>query len=115
MEEPARAAAMTRWVTVARTADLDGGPLVGASVGGVEVIVVDTGAGLRCVGATCTHAGCSLAFDGEVTGETITCGCHGSEFDLRTGAVVSPPADRPLPVYEVRAEGDSIAVAWPSA
>ena len=35
------------------------------------------------------------------------CQCHGSRFDIATGAVVNGPAIRPLQVYEVReVDGD---------
>jgi nitrite reductase/ring-hydroxylating ferredoxin subunit len=44
----------------------------------------------------------------------VTCGCHGSVFDLETGEAVGPPADQPLTLYEVRVEGDEVQVAAPS-
>src|SRR4029079_9151099 len=54
---------------------------------------------------TCTHEECSLA-DGELDDGVIVCPCHGSEFDVRTGDVLTPPALDPLPIYEAReAEG----------
>ena len=40
---------------------------------------------------------------GLLTGTTITCQCHGSRFDIPTGAVISGPATEALTVYEVRA------------
>jgi nitrite reductase/ring-hydroxylating ferredoxin subunit len=43
-------------------------------------------------------------------GEVLQCSCHGSQFDVRTGEVVSPPADEPLTRYTVRIEGDDILV-----
>ena len=33
------------------------------------------------------------------------CQCHGSRFDITTGAVISGPATEPLELYEVREEG----------
>ena len=43
-------------------------------------------------------------------GATIMCQCHGSEFDITTGAVVSGPATQPLNVYEVRVTEGSIRI-----
>ncbi len=57
----------------------------------------------------CTHEECSLA-DGELEGGVIVCPCHASEFDLRTGDVLCPPALEPLPIYEARVEGSELQV-----
>ena len=52
----------------------------------------------------CTCLGreaCPLS-GGLLTGTSIMCQCHGSRFDLTTGAVISGPATRALQAYEVR-------------
>ena len=43
-----------------------------------------------------------------VEGGTINCPCHGSQFDVKTGAVVAGPAKAPLPVVSVVVKGDSV-------
>ena len=43
--------------------------------------------------AVCTHAGCTVAYQG---GRAGCCPCHGSVFDARTGAVITGPAVTPL-------------------
>jgi len=50
---------------------------------------------------TCAESSCPLS-GGLLTGTTIMCQCHGSEFDVTTGTVVSGPALQPLNVYEVQ-------------
>jgi nitrite reductase/ring-hydroxylating ferredoxin subunit len=40
----------------------------------------------------------------------IMCQCHGSEFDVTTGAVVSGPAARPLNVHEVQVADGAVRV-----
>jgi 3-phenylpropionate/trans-cinnamate dioxygenase ferredoxin component len=50
---------------------------------------------------TCASERCPLS-GGLLTGTTIRCQCHGSQFDVPTGAVVSGPATEPLTVREVR-------------
>jgi 3-phenylpropionate/trans-cinnamate dioxygenase ferredoxin subunit len=50
---------------------------------------------------TCADQPCPLS-GGLLTGTTIMCQCHGSRFDLTTGAVVSGPATGALTVYAVR-------------
>jgi Rieske Fe-S protein len=49
--------------------------------------------------AVCTHVGCILS---EVANGTIDCPCHGSEFRITTGAVVTGPAPRPLPKKQIK-------------
>jgi nitrite reductase/ring-hydroxylating ferredoxin subunit len=102
------------WTKVARTNELTEGEMTGATVAGEEVVVVNVGGDYRALGATCTHAGCLLSDDGEVEGDTLTCGCHGSIFDLASGEAVGPPAEEALPVYEVRVDGDEVQVAAPA-
>jgi 3-phenylpropionate/trans-cinnamate dioxygenase ferredoxin component len=50
---------------------------------------------------TCTPRACPLS-GGLLTGTTIMCQCHGSRFDVATGAVLGGPATDALHVYEVR-------------
>jgi 3-phenylpropionate/trans-cinnamate dioxygenase ferredoxin subunit len=56
---------------------------------------------------TCGDPPCPLS-GGLLTGTTIMCQCHGSRFDITTGAVVNGPATRALNVYEVEAVEGSI-------
>ena len=41
----------------------------------------------------------------------IVCPCHGSEFDIRTGDVINPPARDPVPSYETKVEDGQIQIA----
>jgi nitrite reductase/ring-hydroxylating ferredoxin subunit len=58
---------------------------------------------------TCAGRSCPLS-GGLLTGTMIMCQCHGSEFDVTTGAVVRGPAARPLNVYEVQVADGSIRI-----
>jgi nitrite reductase/ring-hydroxylating ferredoxin subunit len=57
----------------------------------------------------CPHAGCSLA-QGELDGTTLMCLCHGSEFDVTTGAVLNGPATEPVEAFPIALEGDRLWV-----
>ena len=50
---------------------------------------------------TCAQPACPLS-GGLLTGTTVMCQCHGSRFDIASGAVTSGPATQPLRVYEVQ-------------
>ena len=54
--------------------------------------------------------GGSVAALGRVTGTTLMCPCHGSQFDVSSGAVVRGPAKLPLATYEVRERSGQIEV-----
>ena len=47
---------------------------------------------------TCADRACPLS-GGLLTGTTIMCQCHGSRFDIVSGAVVNGPATEALKVY----------------
>jgi 3-phenylpropionate/trans-cinnamate dioxygenase ferredoxin component len=49
---------------------------------------------------TCDEQTCPLS-GGLLVGRTVQCQCHGSRFDIATGAVVDGRATRSLQVYEV--------------
>jgi nitrite reductase/ring-hydroxylating ferredoxin subunit len=58
---------------------------------------------------TCADEGCPLS-GGLLRGTNITCQCHGSSFDITTGAVTNGPATRALRVYDVHEAGDGIQI-----
>jgi len=58
---------------------------------------------------TCSEASCPLS-GGLLNGTTIMCQCHGSRFDITSGAVINGPATKALNVYEVEETDDSVRV-----
>jgi 3-phenylpropionate/trans-cinnamate dioxygenase ferredoxin component len=55
---------------------------------------------------TCGDRACPLS-GGLLIGKTVMCQCHGSRFDIATGAVINGPATEALNVYEVQeVDGD---------
>ena len=74
-----------------------------------KIAVANAGGTFYPFGDICTHMGCSLA-DGDLEETTVTCPCHGSEFDVTSGEVLRGPAREPVGVYEVRAEGENLEV-----
>ena len=57
----------------------------------------------------CTHEACPLSA-GLLTGASLMCQCHGSKFDVTTGAVQQGPAEKPLATYEAREQDGKIQV-----
>jgi nitrite reductase/ring-hydroxylating ferredoxin subunit len=55
---------------------------------------------------TCAEQPCPLS-GGLLTGTTLMCQCHGSEWNITTGAVLNGPVTEPLRRYDVReVDGD---------
>ena len=73
-----------------------------------KIVVTQPKAGeFKAFSAICTHKGCTVA---KVENGTIDCPCHGSKYDMTTGAVTAGPAPAPLPPKTVTASGGSITV-----
>jgi nitrite reductase/ring-hydroxylating ferredoxin subunit len=58
---------------------------------------------------TCAEPACPLS-GGLLTRTTLMCQCHGSRFDVTTGAVVGGPATKALNVYDVQEVDGSIQI-----
>lgn len=80
-------------------------------VDGRPIAVVRIGDDFYAVGDTCSHADVSLS-EGDVLCEEreIECWKHGSTFSLLSGEPTCLPAVRPVPVYPVTVDGDSVEV-----
>jgi Rieske Fe-S protein len=70
------------------------------AVGNLPVAVGRDANGLYALTLTCTHSGCNMATEGNVSASGILCGCHGSRFDAN-GGVTRGPAQSPLAHYAV--------------
>jgi len=102
---------MTR-VAVAREADVPLGTMKGFDVLGRKIIVVNLGGEFHALSGICSHAYSELD-KGFFAGEFVTCALHLSQFEVRTGEAISPPATDPLPKYPVSVEGGTVYVDVP--
>jgi nitrite reductase/ring-hydroxylating ferredoxin subunit/uncharacterized membrane protein len=76
---------------------------------GRSVMLVKQGGQVFALDDTCVHAGCSLS-GGSIEGSSIVCPCHGSQYELASGAVINGPATRPEPTLAVRRRNGMIEV-----
>ena len=97
-------------VTTIKTRDIAAGAIVAVDVLGTRIAVANADGAYYAFDDACTHEQCSLTEMGELAGTTVTCTCHGSEFDVRTGKVLAPPATVPVKVYATRVEGDALHI-----
>ena len=101
---------MADFVKVSDVSQLSPGTMIAANVGGQSVLVVNVNGDIFAMSDECSHRG-GLLSSGELYGTTVTCPLHGSEFDVRSGAVISGPAREPASAYTVRVVGSDVEVA----
>ena len=97
------------WTQALPVDELDGSSPVSVQVGDTPVLIVRDAEQVLALHDRCSHRGCSLA-DGDVEDGAITCPCHGSRFDLRSGAILQGPATAPQPVLETRTRAGRVEV-----
>ena len=100
---------MPEYVTVATTAELPPGQRTVVEVGDHYIAIFNVDNKYYAIEDVCTHDDGPLA-EGYLEGTTIECPRHGAHFDIRTGAVLSMPAIKPVPRYEVRVNGAEIQI-----
>jgi len=100
---------MAEFEGVARAEDLKEGDMRAFDVRGTKIAVANVAGTFHAFGDTCTHLGCSLA-EGDLEETTVTCPCHGSEFDVVSGEVLRGPARVPVGSFEIRVEGGNLEI-----
>ncbi|TVP41153.1 Rieske 2Fe-2S domain-containing protein [Candidatus Nitrosocosmicus arcticus] len=100
------------FVRIADTKEIQPSQMKEVQVDGESICIVNVEGKYYAIGSICTHEGGPLP-DGVLDGYVIECPWHNSKFDVRTGEVVSPPANEPEPAYEVRIEGNNILIKLP--
>ncbi len=96
-------------VRIGNVRDVAAGQMRAFDVAGTKVDVANANGHLYALENTCTHRGCSLA-SGKLEGTTVTCPCHGSQFDVTSGAVLRGPATQPVRSRSVQIAGEDLLI-----
>lgn len=102
------------WSRACRAEDIRTGEARAVEVGEKTIAVYNVEGQFFATDDSCTHEEASLA-DGFVENHLVECPLHGSQFDLRTGEVLSLPAVFPVGVYSTRVENGEVHVDIPVA
>ena len=78
--------------------------------GGDAVCLVRQNGRISALSDICTHQHFSMSQGELLPDGSIECAWHGARFDCRTGEVRQVPAISPLPVFQVRLNGDQVLV-----
>jgi 3-phenylpropionate/trans-cinnamate dioxygenase ferredoxin component len=114
---------MTEFIRVAAVTDLKSGSMKKIQAGGQELMLARIGDRFYCTDAYCPHLGGDLT-NGILTGTTLTCPVHHSQFDISDGhvlrwtdltgrvlvAAINQRPPRPLITYPVKIEGDAVFI-----
>src|SRR5487761_2737827 len=95
------------WTPVCTLTELAEDTAVSVSIGDEAVCVARSEGKVYAVRDVCSHAEIALS-DGEVEDGMVECWLHGSRFDLATGVPIGLPANRPIPTYPVKIDGDTV-------
>jgi thiosulfate dehydrogenase [quinone] large subunit len=77
---------------------------------GMPAILFRTKTGVFAYSATCTHEGCTVAY--QSSNKSLYCPCHGAEFDpFKNGGVIGGPTRDALPTVKVKITGDWVVLA----
>jgi thiosulfate dehydrogenase [quinone] large subunit len=77
---------------------------------GMPAILFRTKTGVFAYSATCTHEGCTVAY--QSSNKSLYCPCHGAEFDpFKNGDVITGPTRDALPTVKVKITGDWVVLA----
>jgi len=100
---------MPKFMKVATTDELEDQQAKLVEVEGQKIALFRVDWAFYAVRDTCTHRGGPLS-EGTVERAEVTCPWHGARFDIKTRAVMGPPAGREVRSYPVRVTGADIEV-----
>jgi 3-phenylpropionate/trans-cinnamate dioxygenase ferredoxin component len=97
------------YIAAAKVREVGEGSILPVDVKGTHILLSRFGTEVSAVGGVCTHEETDLGL-GFVIEDRVVCPLHLSQFDLKTGQVMNPPATVPLKVFNVKIDGETILV-----
>jgi nitrite reductase/ring-hydroxylating ferredoxin subunit/uncharacterized membrane protein len=97
---------------VARADELKVNQMKLLRIGDRRIVLARTDDGYAAFDDRCTHRGGSLAGGAMICG-TVQCPWHGSQFDVRSGAVKAGPAQETIQTYKTELRGDQVLLTLP--
>lgn len=83
-------------------------PVGGGKIVGDAVVTQPTKGSFKAFSVVCTHQGCPVS---KIENGQIECTCHGSMFDIATGAPTQGPARQPLAPKTATVSGTDVVVS----
>ncbi len=92
-----------------RAGDIPPGSCVMLRASTQEIAIFNVDGQFYAIQNKCTHMGGPLC-EGGLWGDVVQCPWHGSEFNVRTGEVVTDPAETPIATYEVEVKDGLLVI-----
>ena len=104
----------TQWefVPVATVDELAPGERLFVAADPWDIVIFRIGDQFFAIEDRCTHDDGPIG-EGELEGYVIVCPRHGARFDVRTGAVLAPPAPTPVAVFPVQVRDGQVWLGLP--
>lgn len=97
-------------VKVAKVNDVGEGELKKVMLGNEPVALFKVDGKFYATTNICAHEQCELDENHAIHGDIVECTCHGSQYEIKTGANVLPPASEPLKTYKLTIENGDVYV-----
>ena len=104
---------MTKWIEVAKVAEVPEDGTFRTFLGDEPVCLYSVDGTIYATHDTCTHGQASLA-DGFIDGDKIECPLHQGLFQIATGKAVGAPCTVDIRVYPVKIENGAVLLEEPT-
>ena len=100
---------MTSSIELCSADDVPEGSALRVEAGALTLAVFNVEGAFYVTDDNCTHGPGSLS-EGYIEGDVVECNFHNGQFNIRTGAVVSPPCMVPIKTYPARVENGKVVI-----
>ena len=100
---------MTSCLELCSPDDVPEGSALRVEAGTLTLAVFNVGGEFYVTDDNCTHGPGSLS-EGYIEGDIVECNFHNGQFNIRTGAVVSPPCMVPIKTYKTLVENGRVLI-----
>ena len=96
-------------IDLCSTAEVAPGAALKVETGELTLAVFNVDGDFFVTDDMCTHGPGSLS-EGYIEGDVVECNFHNGQFDIKTGAVVSPPCMVPIKTYKTVVENGRVLI-----
>jgi nitrite reductase/ring-hydroxylating ferredoxin subunit len=96
-------------IDLCSAAEIAPGNVLRVETAGLTLAVFNIDGEFYVTNDACTHGPGSLS-EGFIEGEVVECNFHNGQFNIKTGAVVSPPCMVPVKTYRTAVENGRVLI-----